>query len=67
MSGGKKKRSKSRRRSKRRSRRRSRRQRGGKYQQYGNNIPSSSGYSMPNPSTKPWATGPGSFSRYQKK
>ena len=28
-------------------------------------IPSSAGYSMPNPGSRPWATGPGSFSRYQ--
>ena len=61
MKGGKRKR----RRSKRRTRRRSRRQRGGRYQQYGSNIPSSAGYSMPNPSSSPWSTGPGSFSRYQ--
>jgi len=49
----------------RRNKRRSRRQKGGRYQQYGSNIPSSAGYSMPNPSSSPWSTGPGSFSRYQ--
>ena len=59
MSGGKRKKRRSRR------RRKTRKQRGGRYQQYGSNIPSSAGYSMPNPGSTPWATGPGSYSRYQ--
>ena len=59
MSGGRRKKRRSRR------RRKTRKQRGGRYQQYGSNIPSSAGYSMPNPGSRPWATGPGSFSRYQ--
>jgi len=59
MSGGRRKKRRSRR------RRKTRKQRGGRYQQYGSNIPSSAGYSMPNPGSTPWATGPGSYSRYQ--
>ena len=41
----------------------SRRQRGGKYAQFGSNIPITPSYSTPNPSGLPWATGPGSFAR----
>ena len=59
MNGGKRKKRRSRR------RRKTRKQRGGRYQQYGSNVPSSAGYSMPNPGSTPWATGPGSYSRYQ--
>ena len=37
--------------------------RGGAYSQYMSNIPDTPSYSSPNPSSSPWATGPGSFKR----
>ena len=40
-----------------------RRQRGGRYEQFGSNIPNTPSYSTPSPSGLPWATGPGSFAR----
>jgi len=47
---------------KNRTQRRKRKQ-GGGYSQYGSNIPITPSYSSPNPSSMPWATGPGSISR----
>lgn len=47
---------------KKRTRHRKRKQ-GGGYSQYGSNIPITPSYSSPNPSSMPWATGPGSISR----
>jgi len=47
----------------RRTQRRKRKQGGGSYSQYGSNIPITPSYSSPNPSSMPWATGPGSISR----
>jgi len=46
-----------------RFRKRTRKIKGGAYSQYGSNIPSTPSYSSPNPSSLPWATGPGSFKR----
>ena len=48
---------------KKRTQRRKRKQGGGSYSQYGSNIPITPSYSSPNPSSMPWATGPGSISR----
>ena len=48
---------------KRRRKRLSRKQRGGKYQQFGSNIPNTPSYSSSFPTSLPWATGPGSFTR----
>uniref|UniRef100_A0A6C0JFK9 Uncharacterized protein n=1 Tax=viral metagenome TaxID=1070528 RepID=A0A6C0JFK9_9ZZZZ len=53
---------------KNKSRRRTRKRRltnkkGGSYSQYGSNIATTPSYSSPNPSSMPWATGPGSISR----
>ena len=46
-----------------RFRKRTRKIRGGAYSQYMSNIPDTPSYSSPNPSSSPWATGPGSFKR----
>ena len=46
-----------------RFRKRTRKIRGGAYSQYMSNIPDTPSYSSPNPSSLPWATGPGSFKR----
>ena len=69
--GGRRKRRKSRRGKRRTKRggscskfkRLTRKQRGGKYQQFGSNIPNTPSYSTPLASSLPWATGPGSFAR----
>ena len=46
-----------------RFRKRTRKIRGGAYSQYMSNVPDTPSYSSPNPSSSPWATGPGSFKR----
>ena len=46
-----------------RFRKRTRKIRGGAYSQYMSNIPDTPSHSSPNPSSLPWATGPGSFKR----
>ena len=65
--GGKRRRRKSRRKSKSRKNRRRRtrkRMKGGRYQQYGSNVPNTPGYSSPyTAGPMPWATGPVGINR----